>query len=871
MSNEFTPPFIDDQHWSILGPTDTPKKFLTKRHFRTGSVGDSVGSHEENPWRVLEPEDRWHIVQGDCLIDGKPVGSRLIALVSDAGVGKTRSADFFAAVMNSDFCGGLAISVRLDELAEQGTAGATNWLKQKLTKNLLAAFELKPNENELTRLIDRHLNRKRLMIVFDGLDQVGSAAVLKLVIDDAAWKNCRFVVAGRPNAIQREWTELFEREDWTFLRLEEFDEDQQRKFLGRLENGKLRFDQINEGARKILGVPRVLMYLAMTTEADLAGLKTAADILNSAVGKMIRDALGKSNDATTVNKTPASQTLRVADLRRLLSLIAYRMTLSKDPTEKKAPNFDRVPDQTTFANFCRQIKTQYTGDFDRDLKTLASLNTILEQGFFEAGETSTTDFTEFQFSNRTLQEFFCAEYMAQNVVSAEAETWWKWIFLANDETTNELYHVWQYLCDMPDGIVDINDRHESWLHAIRPLYRPGDGTAKGTKRSTEMIFRSWKRLDEYCHLHESDLAQKIRSEWLGEFQTILDGTERGTTKEIQNERKKAALELTESFLRLNGGTFKMGASKEHQRAVRSDWMESWDGWLKEAVALSAADRETRIDQSISSLGTPRTAIDRQFLKRRRTILRAALVVQDQPNGRGVDYLSEEWFPLDETPNSREQQIAEFAMSRMPTRNSWYRLFDPGHGFKDWCPDWMEESYEKVGSTPEHPVIYVSWFDAWAFALWAHWKGGSCRLPWENEWEYAAKYGLTEKQWDQRYWWGDTFDEQHYHLANVDKKVGRTNVPTPDHASDGTKSIDPLRQGLMDMLGNVWEFCQDVYRRKYERDERVFMEDSANNRVVRGGSWAYFGGNTRSSIRSRIAPVDRSYIFGFRLMRVSRTE
>ena len=120
----------------------------------------------------------------------------------------------------------------------------------------------------------------------------------------------------------------------------------------------------------------------------------------------------------------------------------------------------------------------------------------------------------------------------------------------------------------------------------------------------------------------------------------------------------------------------------------------------------------------------------------------------------------------ETPEDayRTPYVAQFLLSHSPTINAWYRLYDPGHGSQ-------YENYARRSATDGTPVICVTWYDAWAFCLWARWDGRSCRLPQEHEWEYAAKAGTP---WDWDYWWPGAFDAS---KCNAEGCVGNTTEPT----------------------------------------------------------------------------------------------
>jgi len=207
-------------------------------------------------------------------------------------------------------------------------------------------------------------------------------------------------------------------------------------------------------------------------------------------------------------------------------------------------------------------------------------------------------------------------------------------------------------------------------------------------------------------------------------------------------------------------------------------------------------------------------------------------------------------------------LDEFYIDKYEVTVGQYKKFieDTGHR----APNWDQVS--QYSSTDQHPMIYVSWHDAAAYAQWAGKK-----LPTEAQWEKAARGGLDGK----KYPWGDdiTHDDANYDGTGGEDEwdycapVG--SFPTNDYS-------------LYDMAGNVWEWCADEYAANYYSNSPednptgpgepvLFVSDYFTNvktpRVVRGGSWDDDDGTLRCAYRSNDVPtpfMDRN--LGFRCCR-----
>ncbi|MEU3409254.1 SUMF1/EgtB/PvdO family nonheme iron enzyme [Streptomyces sp. NPDC006670] len=155
-----------------------------------------------------------------------------------------------------------------------------------------------------------------------------------------------------------------------------------------------------------------------------------------------------------------------------------------------------------------------------------------------------------------------------------------------------------------------------------------------------------------------------------------------------------------------------------------------------------------------------------------------------------------------------------------------------------------------------PVEGVSWWDAVRFcnalslrtgltpayalqdgrAAWDRTADGY-RLPTEAEWEHACRAGTDGPHYG-------PLDEIAWYRANSAETL---------HEVGGKR---PNPWGLHDMLGNVWDWCWDVY------DPEVY----GGYRVLRGGGWFDEPWSLRASARRRSHPDFRVDDVGFRLAR-----
>lgn len=191
--------------------------------------------------------------------------------------------------------------------------------------------------------------------------------------------------------------------------------------------------------------------------------------------------------------------------------------------------------------------------------------------------------------------------------------------------------------------------------------------------------------------------------------------------------------------------------------------------------------------------------------------------------------------------------------------------------------WKNPTYNQQAVTPDEtcPVVNVCWEDANAFCEWLTRKeraegrlgpGQSYRLPTDAEWSVAVglgpEHGNTPEEKDAKikdlYPWGRQWPPPqgagNYADATLKTKFRGSRVI--DGYRDGyattapVGSFDANQFGLFDMGGNVWEWCEDLYK-------------SGSDRVLRGGSWLHHDPDYLLSSRRLDGGTGGQGLMGFR--------
>ena len=266
---------------------------------------------------------------------------------------------------------------------------------------------------------------------------------------------------------------------------------------------------------------------------------------------------------------------------------------------------------------------------------------------------------------------------------------------------------------------------------------------------------------------------------------------------------------------------------------------------------------------------------------------------------------------DELPQ-HEVILPTFYISRYPVTNAQFDAFVTAGGYrqerywpeaaqagvwkagrvKGWNDDEPREGPYDFGvpfNLSNHPVVGVTWYEALAFCRWleeqiselanqqiSHSLSAirhsqfTVRLPTEAQWEKAARgspspllpalsgvegAGETEGGHARIYPWGDEPDPD---KANYVETGIRATSPV------GCFPAGASPYGVLDMSGNVWEWCRTKWRENYQQPADDSLEGTAR-RVVRGGAFNYNRRSVRCAYRNRFFPDLRNWNFGFRVV------
>lgn len=234
----------------------------------------------------------------------------------------------------------------------------------------------------------------------------------------------------------------------------------------------------------------------------------------------------------------------------------------------------------------------------------------------------------------------------------------------------------------------------------------------------------------------------------------------------------------------------------------------------------------------------------------------------------------EYKPCDEDEFNRESAketvyVDAYHLDRRPVTNDDYQKFVDDGGYEQvglWDTEiwpavleFVDETgfsgpkYWSEGQFPpgkaRHPVVGVSWYEAYAFARWV-----GKRLPSDAEWIKSTAWPVAASGTallQRKFPWGNTMNRK---IANVWGTGDETTCDVDDFA-DGV-SVG----GAFQLIGNIWEWTSSPYRLNSQADVKL------NGPLVsiRGGAFdTYYDSQASCQFQSGDSPMARKHNIGFR--------
>lgn len=201
------------------------------------------------------------------------------------------------------------------------------------------------------------------------------------------------------------------------------------------------------------------------------------------------------------------------------------------------------------------------------------------------------------------------------------------------------------------------------------------------------------------------------------------------------------------------------------------------------------------------------------------------------------------------------ELSAFRISIFPVTVGEYERFAIDWGYRElgfWeaggFGQWERpEQWDTQLQYPNRPVVGVSWYEAMAYC---RWRGDEVRLPTEAQWERAAR-GDTSRLFP----WGNEAPD----LSRLHFREGGIRHVIPV----GFYPLGKTPEGLLDMAGNVFEWCLDEWQ-----PGGVLHKVAPNHyyRAVRGGSYNSVKLFVRAAFRGRYPVEARRDFIGFRICR-----
>lgn len=675
------------------------------------------------------------------------------------------------------------------------------------------------------RLLKRQLDRGELTLLVDALDQVDHRSGASVSPIEHARSladfirthpEVRVIVSGRPSSILDYWQTLFDTEGsqdspWRFVQVDEFTPEQIEVYLGD------RWPAVQSLDAETLAIPRALEQVLQLQPDELRQIRTRGELYWYCLDKPFDRAIER--ELTTLTRGRAEFLLGLLAIECIQGehfqslegddYTTFRRNLWRDRQEMLRDEFED-------SNFS-------ASQLDRLLCELANLNHHLDPGAIKDGCSSNSpgQMVRLCWHNNTTLCFYAAFWMVRFACDKDRDWLDQHLFLRGTASDHPLYEFWRFIVEMPGPLFPLKRPHSSirrephYVQAVALLFARGD-----RQRSTEMLWRAWPEVLRLA-------GEKVTPD-SGERDVELATW--SVARQVQSWVDSGAVAFP-----FEGNLTPLGVAKSALWSFLSEFPKLC-GQRTDEGKLARSLRSPSPDDPQYILCPPAGQSS--------TFVMGSSDGSFRPTPEGPVWPAETGRRDNEVPHVVTIDPRQsFRLRDFVVTNAEYELFETQHRTD-------RTDYSKSDT---QPAVNVSWFDA---SIYCFWPGQGFRLPTETEWECACR-AITS--FDPRipqpaYWYGNEPSSEFMNFRQ--NKRGTT--------PRGTFPVSNAWE-LLDMLGNVFEWCSDQYRRSLVETERT-EKTGRSFRVLRGGSWDYSPQNARCAIRYRLAPDYRNGLTGFRLSR-----
>ena len=764
---------------------------------------------------------------------GDPSKRKLLCFTASAGVGKSIALDQIAYLRSLD-PEHVVIRYHFSELPTNSAHFWLAGLKQRsqiqseTTRPLVLALlnTVFPSGDEdqnwptlsdayeqaILLLIETKIQKGQVTLIVDGLDEFNGiedgategtrkerAKALKSLLNSDKCRNLHCVVAGRPYSIVDDnWADLFESKGPSARTHGSSEWEFCLAALFTEDQSKrflgARYERLGSLQSQTPLTPRHLEVIRTLPEDRFGNLHSLACVYWEMLqASLVRDLTRKDKkDLYGPPKVPVSpeQYLGYLAAVAFLSLESPSDLKSLDLDEYGGVLFDRV----------MQIESwKYNNDsIDRKKRIIAELNS------------STIEFNHWQqgrgrvvWKDRTVMDFFAALWLVRYATDEQREAICKQVPRQGNRLLYENRRdLWTFIAGMPYDAFETFDNlplDARWLGLVHRLFQ----RFTDAKRPTQLMYIAW------CTL-TADATK-------GEASTVVSKSI--SSDEVNPKQVVGLLSFLRRFFHsLNGSK------------------------CSEFEQLS-----NRTGETIIHLFHQSYSIAKDGRGRRARIIREDLESQFKsipPPEGGWDHVE---VGHNDQPDNQPRTVkldGPFEVCAYPVTQRLYALFDPQHKVV------FRSELKRFSPHPRCPAISISWYDAMMFAAWT----GS-RLMNEQEWEYACRANIRDVDTKSgplsEYFWNDDPEGKKLHDHAWVGENSQAHTWPVDTKAIGSHT-NPFK--LVDMLGNVWEWTDSLYKVGYV------------SRVLRGGSFNFHGRVASASFRILIDPTDAYILIGFRVAR-----